>query len=116
MNAPATTTRPVSAPGHTAGGVSPWRHRLDVAARTLAAAAMGYLVAALSAATLSRLLPGPTPEAIMTGSLLSFAIYAGIAIWAFAERQVWRVWLGLSGAAAVLGAILWLSLRLEPIT
>lgn len=92
----------------------PWRRRLDVAARSIAAIFLGYLFAALGAAVLARVLPGPRAEASMAATLLSFAIYAGVAIWAFADAKTWRVWLSLVAGSGLLAAILWISLTLEP--
>ena len=92
----------------------PWRRRLDVAARGVAAIFLGYLFAALSTAVLARVLPGPRAEASMAATLLSFAIYAGVAVWAFADAKTWRVWLGLVAGSGLLAAILWISLTLEP--
>lgn len=90
------------------------RQRLDVAARAVAAILVGYLVAALSTAVLARLLPGGPEEATITATLLSFAVYAAVAVWCFADPKTWRVWLGLTGGCAALGGLLWLSLLLEP--
>ncbi|MGT2490831.1 DUF3649 domain-containing protein [Cupriavidus basilensis] len=41
-------------------------------------------------------------EAVMTASLLSYAIYTGAALWAFAARSARRAWLGLLAPSAVL--------------
>ena len=83
-----------------AGKPPPWRRRLDVAA--------------LSTAVLARVLPGPRAEASMAATLLSFAVYASVAVWAFADAKTWRVWLGLIAGSGLLAAILWISLTLEP--
>ena len=92
----------------------PWRRRLDVAGRAIAAIFLGYLFSALSTAVLARLLPGSRIEATMAATLLSFAIYAAVAVWAFADAKAWRVWLGLTAGSGLLAAILWISLTLEP--
>ena len=92
----------------------PWRRRLDVAARSVAAIFLGYLFAALSTAVLARVLPGSRAEASMAATLLSFAVYASVAVWAFADAKTWRVWLGLIAGSGLLATILWISLTLEP--
>ena len=105
---------PAKAKSAKAGKPPPWRRRLDVAARGGAAIFLGYLFAALSTAVLARVLPGPRAEASMAATLMSFAIYAGVAVWAFADAKTWRVWLGLVAGSGLLAAILWISLTLEP--
>lgn len=90
------------------------RQRLDVAARAVAAILVGYLFAALSTAVLARLLPGGPEEATIAATLLSFAVYATVVVWCFADPKTWRVWLGLIAGCALLGGVLWLSLQLEP--
>lgn len=90
------------------------RQRLDVAARAVAAIIVGYVFAALSTAVLARLLPGGAEEATIAATLLSFAVYAAVVIWAFADPKTWRVWLGLAVGCAALGAVLWISLIVEP--
>jgi hypothetical protein len=90
------------------------RQRLDVAARAVAAIVVGYVFAALSTAVLARLLPGGAEEATIAATLLSFAVYAAVVVWAFADPKTWRVWRGLAAGCAGLAAVLWLSLIVEP--
>ncbi|MCK5909893.1 MAG: hypothetical protein KAG62_08080 [Caulobacter sp.] len=89
-----------------------WRRRLDVGSRIVAGLVMGYVVAALAAAVLARLLPMSKVEATTTGMLASFAVYAGAAIWAFGDPKAWRVWAGLLAASALMAGALWLSIAL----
>ena len=89
-----------------------WRRRLDVGSRIVAGLLMGYVVAALAAAVLARLLPMSKVEATTTSMLVSFAVYAGVAIWAFGDPKAWRVWSGLLAACVVMAGVLWLSIRL----
>lgn len=84
------------------------RHRWMVASRALAAIVGGYAVAALGAAALAVYLPLPRADAALTGTLLSFLIYAGAVIWVFAARDAGRAWLGVLLPAALLGLALWL--------
>jgi len=69
--------------------------------RIVAAIVGGYGLAALfSVAVLA--LPMTRPQAVLTGQLASFALYAGAVIWVFAVRSAWRAWVGLLVAAAPL--------------
>jgi len=86
-----------------AGG---WRYRAGVGARALAAIAGGYALAALATAVLALYLPMARHDAVTTATLLSFAIYAGAAVWVFAVRSAWRAWAGLALPAALLSAML----------
>ena len=84
MTTPTTLAPPTAKPAKP----PPWRLRLDVVARSIAAIFLGYLFAALSTAVLARFLPGPRAEASMAATLLSFAVYAGVAVWAFAHLLI----------------------------
>ncbi|CQR84316.1 Protein of unknown function [Paracoccus aminovorans] len=72
--------------------------RGPLASRIVAALFGGYALAALvSVAALA--LPMPGPDAVFTGMLLSFLIYAGAVVWVFAVRSARRAWAGLAVAA-----------------
>ncbi|NEW87521.1 DUF3649 domain-containing protein [Rhodopseudomonas sp. WA056] len=74
--------------------------------RIVAALVGGYALAALcSVAVLA--LPISKPQAVLTGQLASFAICAGVVIWAFAARSALTAWIGLALVAAVLGPLAW---------
>lgn len=74
--------------------------------RIVAALFGGYALAALgSVAALA--LPMSKPQAVLTGMLASFAIYAGAVVWVFAARSALRAWAGLLVAAAPLAAAAW---------
>jgi hypothetical protein len=88
------------------------RYRLAVAGRLLAAIPANYVLTAIIAALLARLLPMPRQEASVAAMLLSFAIFAGIAMAAFHARSGVRLWLWLGGLIVVLGGALALSLQL----
>lgn len=77
----------------------------NVASRVGAAALGGYALAYASTACLTVLLPLPKTEAVLTAAMLSFLLYAGAIIWAFAAATPWRAWLGLLAPTAVLAAI-----------
>lgn len=80
-----------------------------VASRALAAIVGGYTVAALSASALAVFLPLPRADATLTGTMLSFLVFACAVIWVFAARNATRAWLGLVLPAAALGLALWLN-------
>ncbi|KAB8058672.1 DUF3649 domain-containing protein [Janthinobacterium sp. FT14W] len=81
-------------------------YRLGVASRSVAAIVGGYVLAALVTMLLSVSLPMARSEAVMTATLLSFAIYTCVVMWVFATRSALRAWLGLLIPAAVIAAIL----------
>ena len=81
-------------------------YRLGVASRSVAAIVGGYVLAALVTMLLSVSLPMARAEAVMTATLLSFAIYTCAVLWVFATRSALRAWLGLLIPAAIIAAIL----------
>lgn len=77
-----------------------------LASRIVAALFGGYVLAALtSIAALT--LPMSKPQAVLTGMLLSFVVYALAVIGVFAARNVWRAWAGLLVAALLLVLMAW---------
>ncbi len=85
-------------------------YRRMVASRVLAAAVGGYALAWLATAVLSLLLPrvssASRAEAVLTATMLSFALYTVAVIWVFSARSATRAWAGLGIPAVVLGAAL----------
>jgi hypothetical protein len=74
--------------------------------RIVAALFGGYALAALfSVAVLA--LPLSKPQAVLTGMLASFAIYAGAVIWVFAVRSALKAWAGLLIVAVPLLPLAW---------
>ncbi|MFO6419033.1 DUF3649 domain-containing protein [Hylemonella sp. W303a] len=66
----------------------------------------GYALAALaSVATLA--LPMDKVQAVLTGLLASFLVYALAVIWVFAARSAWRAWGGLLVIATPLLIAAW---------
>jgi len=61
--------------------------RLGIAVRALAAILGGYVLTSLIVAGLSLVLPMSRAEAVLTSSLLSFLIYACLALWVFSARM-----------------------------
>ena len=82
-----------------------WR---DIAARTLAAVPLNYAVTSALTMLIARLLPGDAAQASIAATTLSFAIFAGIAMTAFAVRSALRLWIGLVAAGLVAGVADWL--------
>ena len=85
-------------------------HRLrstgPLISRIVAALLGGYALAALfSVAVLA--LPMSKPQAVLTGMLASFAIYAGAVIWVFAVRSALKAWAGLIIVAVPLSLAAW---------
>ncbi|HEL4830282.1 TPA: DUF3649 domain-containing protein [Stenotrophomonas maltophilia] len=71
---------------------------LPLVSRIVAALFGGYVLAALcSIAALA--LPIDGRQAVFTGMLASFLLYAGAVVWVFAVRSAWRAWMGLIVAA-----------------
>ena len=82
---------------------------LPLLSRIVAALLGGYLLAALcSVAALS--LPIDPQQAVFTGMLASFLLYAGAVVWVFAVRSARRAWAGL----ALLAVPLWLATLAVP--
>ena len=68
----------------------------------------GYAVAACWAAALARGLPGATVDATLVATMVSFAIHAGAAVWAFAARSIVRAALVLLASGIVGSVLAWL--------
>ncbi|MET0355649.1 MAG: DUF3649 domain-containing protein [Cellvibrio sp.] len=80
-------------------------YRREIATRFALAVIGGYALANISGIVLSYLLPMPKSDAVMTGILLSFAIYTCAVIWVFAVQSVRKAAVGLVAPSAVLGII-----------
>ena len=74
--------------------------------RIVAALFGGYALAALSSVAVLAL-PMSRPQAVLTGMLASFLIYAGAVIWVFAVRSALKAWAGLLIVAAPLLPMVW---------
>ena len=71
------------------------KHPNAVFPRVVAAVIGGYLLANLVAILLSYLL-GSHADAVITGMLVSYLIYAGIVLWVFAASTARRAWIGIA--------------------
>jgi len=74
--------------------------------RIIAALLGGYALAALASVAVLAL-PMNKVQAVITGTLLSFLVYAGAVIWVFAVRSALKAWIGLIFAAVPLGLAVW---------
>ncbi|MEG3165220.1 iron transporter [Sphingomonas sp. PB2P19] len=74
-------------------------------ARITTALVGGYAAAAALATLAARLLPIDRAEATSWAMILSFPVYAGLALWAFHERRLARVALLVWGSALVAGSV-----------
>ena len=86
--------------------------KLPIVMRTLAAIFAGYALANLFSIFLARALPFAfaisSGEAFIIGSLLSFGLWVGAAMWAFAAKSAARAWGGLVGPIGLLVVAIWL--------
>ena len=74
--------------------------------RIVAALFGGYSLAALSSVAVLAL-PMSKTQAVLTGMLASFAIYAGAVIWVFAVRSALKAWVGLIIVAVPMSLAAW---------
>lgn len=79
-----------------------------ITARALAAVPLNYAVTSALTMLIARLLPGDAAQASIGATTLSFAIFAGLAMTAFAVRSIAKLWIGLIAAGLVAGAADWL--------
>lgn len=75
--------------------------RAPLVSRIVAAVFGGYALAAL-ASVAALALPIDRAQAVLTGMLASFAVYAAAVVWVFAVRSARRAWAGLVVVALVL--------------
>jgi hypothetical protein len=76
--------------------------------RTATAILGGYAAASGLAALSARLLPLARAEATVWAMIFSFAVYAGLVLWAFHEQRLSRVAAVIWGLAAVTAGTVWL--------
>ena len=77
----------------------------NVSSRVLAAALGGYGLTYAFTACVTLLLPLSKSEAVLTAAMLSFILYTGAILWAFAASTPLRAWIGLFAPAAICAAI-----------
>jgi hypothetical protein len=74
---------------------------LPLISRIVAALFGGYALAALTSVAMLAI-PMDKSQAVLTGMLLSFVVYACAVIWVFAVRSATRAWVGMLIVAAPL--------------
>jgi glycopeptide antibiotics resistance protein len=87
------------------------QYRWQVASRTLAAMLGGFLLTSAFSILLAHLLMRGgllRPDAVATSTLLSFAVWCGLVLWAYQTRSVRRVWLNMLAPALAMGLLAWL--------
>lgn len=82
------------------------RYRWQVANRILLAVAGGYLVTNMLIIVLSYALPLSKSDAVVTASLLSFAIFSSWVVWVFSVKNIRQAWWGLLISTVVLLALI----------
>jgi hypothetical protein len=78
---------------------------LPMTARILAGFVGGYVLSAVVALLLAKVLPAVRLEAVLTGAMIGFVVNVIAIIWAFAARSTWRACLGILIPCAALGTI-----------
>ena len=88
-------------------GIRKRRKGLDVALRVAIAMLGGYAAMAACTMLLARVWPADRLDATLWSTMLSFGLYAGLVVWAFAARSALRAGLVVAGIglAAALGAV-----------
>jgi hypothetical protein len=81
--------------------------RFQALLRAFTAIAGGYAFAVVAAIALSRALPVPPAEAVLTGLLSTFSFYAVAVLWVFAVRSTWQACLGLVLPTLLMAWWLW---------
>lgn len=79
----------------------------NVAARVLAAVPLNYAVTSALTMLVARLLPGGAQQASIGATLLSFVIFASLAMTAFAVRSVTKLWAAMITAGLAAGLADW---------
>lgn len=82
--------------------------RWGVASRALAAIFGGYALAHAVSILLGALLPLTRADAALWAMQLSFAVYAGAAVWVFAARTALLAWLGILVPTVFCGLAAWI--------
>lgn len=81
------------------------KYRWQVFGRIVIATLGGYAFTLLLGILLTHLLPISKSSAVMTASLLSFAIYTSVIIWVFSAKSLRSVAINLGASVLVLGVV-----------
>lgn len=85
------------------------RYRFGVAVRAIVAVGGGYLLTALTSASMALLLPLPRADAALVATMSSFLVYACATLWVFATRTAMRAFTGMLLAVLVSGLVVTLA-------
>lgn len=88
---------------------------LAIISRVIAAVAGGYALATVLAIALAGIVPLPRVDAVATGILTGFAVYAAAVLWVFAARSATRAWLGLLVPTLVFSVLAWFTAPGSPL-
>lgn len=75
----------------------------ELTSRIAAAVVGGYTVAVAASICLSFAVPMARADAVLTGLLVSFVVYAVAILWAFAVRSLSQMWWGIGSTTAISG-------------
>ncbi|MFT4053336.1 MAG: iron transporter [Novosphingobium sp.] len=84
------------------------RYRWAVASRVAGAFLGGYALISATTVVLALVWPLPRGQAVLSATMLSFALYAGFVVWAFHVRRLRWVWAMALCGTALLSATAWL--------
>jgi len=82
-------------------------YRWAVASRVTAATLGGYALTSAATVLLALIWPIPRAQALLSATMLSFAVYTVAVLWVFSTRSHLRAWAWLIGLTAVLSALAW---------
>lgn len=83
-------------------------YRWAVASRVAGAFLGGYALISAATVLLALVWPLPKAQAVLSASMLSFALYAGFVVWAFHVRRLRWIWSMVLVGSALLSAAAWL--------
>jgi len=81
-------------------------YRLHIASRLLAAIAC-YGLTSLICIVLALIWPIPQAQAVLSSTMISFAVYAVLIIWVFSVKSLRKVWLSIIISSAFFCLLAW---------
>ena len=85
----------------------PQKETFTVCSRVIAAIIGGYVLSNLLSILLSYILPGSPSDGVMTGMVISFAVYGAVIIWVYSVKSLQQVWRNLLITSAVCAIIIY---------
>ena len=83
------------------------KESITVLSRLIAAIIGGYILSNLLSVSLSYMLPGSPADGVMTGMVVSFAVYAAVVVWVYSVKSLLQVWQNLLITSAVCAIIIY---------